>query len=246
MAARAERDKLSSLLYWYPKLKAANIVPMPQTVIVETPTQTSWRNCTWQPTKLATRFFCAQTWSQASLTGRTHATSPSARPFSGFQRGLLCSASSSSWTMNSEHSGECLLRERRYFVKDGAVTCHHPYWRQEAIEKWLAPRRRMGIKTELPENWRELLAKINNEGAESEEVAYLIRTAERVGKLVGGYWSVDFAYVKEARSKPTLAPDNYLPNWYLIDMAQGVDSSHPSDCPVLPGELRAEMKAEEQ
>jgi len=106
-------------------------------------------------------------------------------------------------------AGMPVAAERRYFVRDGVVECHHPYWPAAAIED--------GRRSEaLPENWRELLAELNHETA--EEVGLLTGYAECVGGALPGFWSVDFARAKGGE-------------WFLIDMATGEASWHPEDCP---------------
>jgi hypothetical protein len=94
--------------------------------------------------------------------------------------------------------------ERRYFIENGRVLCHHPYWIEEAIIK---PSKK---------NWRRLSREMNQES--NEEIALLTRYAEQVSKAVRGFWSVDFCR--------SLGGD-----WYLIDMAIGENSWHPKDCP---------------
>ena len=95
--------------------------------------------------------------------------------------------------------------ERRYFVRDGKVVCHHPYWVADAIQQ--------GTDAgDLPHNWRELLEGANAES--DEEIALLTRYSEMVGTVCGGYWSVDFCLAKDG-------------TWYLIDMAEGEKSWHP-------------------
>lgn len=97
-----------------------------------------------------------------------------------------------------------IAKERRYFVEDGAVLCHHPYWPEDAIEQSsLEP---------SAENWRELLADLNRE--DEDEVALLSSYAGSVASILDGYWSVDFA-------------KGQYGIWYLIDMALGEESWHP-------------------
>jgi hypothetical protein len=98
--------------------------------------------------------------------------------------------------------------ERRYFVRDGETICHHPYWIAEAVEQG-AP------EGSLPENWRELLELVNTETP--EEIELLTGYAETIGKVLKGYWSVDFCKAKDGR-------------WVFIDAAEGLASWHP-DCP---------------
>jgi len=104
-------------------------------------------------------------------------------------------------------------KERRYFVKDGQVTCHHPYWPEEAIEEAHSIRH-----NPLPDNWRELLRELNTET--EEEIRLLSDYARKIGERLSGYWSVDFAKGKDGK-------------WYFIDAALGQDSWHP-DCDRKP------------
>jgi hypothetical protein len=93
--------------------------------------------------------------------------------------------------------------ERRYFVKDGEVLCHHPYWPEAAI------------KDPDHENWESLLRSINFQ--EACEVILLKRYATIISMAVPGCWSVDFAKAKNGV-------------WYFIDMADARLSWHPEDC----------------
>lgn len=99
--------------------------------------------------------------------------------------------------------------ERRYFIKDGKVICHHPYWVENSIKFWVR-------NYKPPENWVELLREINTET--EDEITLLSKYSIAIGKVLKGYWSVDFAYAKDG-------------TWYLIDMATGEKSWHPEDCP---------------
>jgi hypothetical protein len=96
--------------------------------------------------------------------------------------------------------------ERRYFVKDGKLICHHPYWIEDAI-------RNPSIN-----NWKEVLKELNKE---ADEVELLTKYAESIGKNLKGYWSIDFSKSKEGK-------------WYCIDMALASDSWHP-DCKFAVG-----------
>jgi len=94
--------------------------------------------------------------------------------------------------------------ERRYFIEDGKVLCHHPYWIEEAI---INP---------SSKDWRRLSREMNKESP--EEIALLTSYAEQVSQKVPGFWSVDFC-------------QEYEGAWVLIDMADGEDSWHPKGCP---------------
>jgi hypothetical protein len=82
-----------------------------------------------------------------------------------------------------------ITKERRYFVVDGRVVGHHPYWPPGAFNI-----------EDL--GWRIPLERINKEPA--SEVAFLTSETEKVGSVVPGAWSVDWLWAGR---------------WWLIDMA---------------------------
>jgi hypothetical protein len=94
-------------------------------------------------------------------------------------------------------------KERRYFVRDGNVVCSHPYWPASAFNNHPA---RMANDPA----WEEKLS-ILNKRDETENC--LTGYAEKVGRKLGGYWSIDFA--KDRFGK-----------WWLLDMALGDNSYH--------------------
>ncbi len=97
--------------------------------------------------------------------------------------------------------------ERRYFIKDGEVICHHHYWIKDAI---LRP---------SVDNWEQLSDEMNLETV--DEIKLLTLYAEQVAKAVGNdYWSIDFCKARDGR-------------WILIDMAEGERSWHPENCPIV-------------
>ena len=93
--------------------------------------------------------------------------------------------------------------ERRYFVKDGEVCCHHPYWPEAAIRD---PNKK---------DWKKRLHCINLE--ERCEIELLTRYAQIIGSEFPGSWSIDFAQARDS-------------TWYFIDMADARVSWHPEDC----------------
>lgn len=116
--------------------------------------------------------------------------------------------------------GMPVARERRYFVLDGRVVCHHPYWPEDAIR----------FRQE-PEGWREKLAVLNEEAP--DEVELLSGYAARLGAALPGYWSLDFARGADGV-------------WYFIDAARGELSWHPA-CPHRPtGGGNGDGKSREQ
>ncbi len=121
------------------------------------------------------------------------------------------------------YGGMPVAKERRYFVRDGIVECHHPYWIHDAIEDWDKRRHTLMARVkripdtqnigDMPKDWREILSELNRETL--EEINLLSKYAAEIGKAIGpGYWSVDFAKGKDGV-------------WYFIDMAEGEKSWHP-------------------
>lgn len=95
-------------------------------------------------------------------------------------------------------------KERRYFIEDGNILCHHPYWPSESIEEHTQET-----------DWQEKLATLNEETP--KEVKLLSEYALKVSAALPGYWSVDFAKAKDGA-------------WYLIDMALAANSYHWPGC----------------
>ena len=108
-------------------------------------------------------------------------------------------------------------KERRYFIKDGKIQCHHPYWPVDAIE--------------MPdnENYKTLLKELNQE--EEQEIKLLSKYSLKVRDAlkIHDYWSIDFA-----------CGSNGI--WYLIDIAIGENSFHWLDCEFCPNEMRAQYQ----
>ena len=107
-------------------------------------------------------------------------------------------------------------KERRYFIEDRLVKCHHPYWYPDAIEGHTEKK-----------NWRSIVDALNYEN--ESEIKFLTHYAELVGSVLDGYWSVDFAMSKKG-------------TWYLFDMARGNESFHWLECPFCPIEQREHRK----
>ena len=96
--------------------------------------------------------------------------------------------------------------ERRYFIDNGKIQCHHPYWIEDSIRQGVNP---------LPGNWKDLLKEANTES--SDEINLLSNWAGNIAKVFPGYWSIDFCKARKG-------------NWYMIDMADGEKSWHPYYC----------------
>lgn len=91
--------------------------------------------------------------------------------------------------------------ERRYFIKNGKLLCHHSYWIKNAI-------RRPSVN-----NWEHLSDKMNLETP--KEIKLLTNYTQQVAMVIkDGFWSIDFCKAKDGR-------------WILIDMAIGERSWHP-------------------
>lgn len=103
-------------------------------------------------------------------------------------------------------NGLPIAPERRYFVKDGKVLCHHAYWVKNAI--------RFYSGTREPNDWERSLEMLNVEPG--FEIALLTSYAEKLGSVLEGAWSLDFAEAANGGR-------------YFIDCAEAKSSWHP-DC----------------
>ncbi len=99
-----------------------------------------------------------------------------------------------------------IVKERRYFVQDGKVVCHHPYWPEDVFNDQCTSR----------SDWRERLDVINEEPR--HEVRLLSKLSSIVATAIGGQWSIDWLW-SESEGK-----------WYLIDMAEAKHSYHWPGC----------------
>jgi hypothetical protein len=103
-----------------------------------------------------------------------------------------------------------VAKERRYFVRDGKVECHHEYWVEGAIRQGMQGR-------DIPESeWLPQWQDLNRQ--DDDEITLLTGYTKAIGKELAGYWSVDFAKAQDGR-------------WLLIDMGRGEISYHKEDCP---------------
>ena len=136
------------------------------------------------------------------------------------------------WKFKAFHGDLPISPERRYFIKDGSILCHHPYWAEGAVqdgimtkEKWeeLAthfdsiPKPLPGhTNCFIPNNWQELLAEMNDEPFDEVELlsGYALIVATHP-ELESDFWSIDFCKARDG-------------TWYLIDCALGEKSYHPS------------------
>ncbi len=102
-----------------------------------------------------------------------------------------------------------VTKERRYFISDEEVICHHPYWPQESI---VDP---IDVEGNPVTDWQEKLEKLNYES--ELEIKHLSELSRQVGKHFDGFWSVDWL-------------SDINGNWNCIDMALGSMSYHWKDC----------------
>lgn len=94
--------------------------------------------------------------------------------------------------------------ERRYFIKDGKLLCHHPYWIEDSIRDPSIP------------NWKETSKEMNYE-THSEQITLRGYTF-KIAKVLEGSWSIDFCRGKDGK-------------WWFIDAALASQSWHPDTCP---------------
>lgn len=133
------------------------------------------------------------------------------------------------WRFKAFHGEMPVSRERRYFIREGKVQCHHPYWIEEAIEQAHEGEGGMlfgniYMHHRLPSNWRIQLAEVNTEIP--EEINLLMGYAQNVADTLAeqgdlNYYSVDFACGRDRKT------------WWLIDMAEGERSWHQEGCPFI-------------
>lgn len=98
-----------------------------------------------------------------------------------------------------------ITKERRYFINDGKVQCHHPYWPEEAFRD-----------DDKLSDYKKLSLEIMNYEPDIE-VRLLTEMSEFVATKFPGYWSLD--WLQDVTGK-----------WWAIDMAQGERSFHWKGC----------------
>jgi hypothetical protein len=103
------------------------------------------------------------------------------------------------------HNGMPVTKERRYFVENGKVVFHHPYWVPNSVDNPSSP------------NWESELEAINLESL--EEISLLKALTEKVGIALGDSWSVDWMQSDSGE-------------WFLIDMAESNKSFKWHDYPL--------------
>lgn len=230
-----EKNTLTSLRYWFPLIQNLGI-PVPKTIIVPVEPMgllkqelspgfitalKSMAKSIGYPVFMKTDL-CAgkHDWKNTCFVPNEEALLKNLYPLAEFnEMADICGLPYTSIVLreflNLETAFEAfpgkmpINKERRYFIKDGEVICHHPYWPEEAFE-------RDGYSFTKDPDWREKLAKLNYE--DDDEVIILTCFAKEVGKVLPGFWSVDFAKTKDGV-------------WYLIDMAVGQASYHWAGCP---------------
>lgn len=114
-------------------------------------------------------------------------------------------------------NGMPVAREFRFFIKDGAVQCYHPYWFPSCMERpdcedWLPKLRET---QRIDESEVKLLSD------------YSVKISDAVKSLGAedNCWSLDYCIDRKGV-------------WYLTDMAFGPDSYHYSSCKFAPERMR--------
>lgn len=102
------------------------------------------------------------------------------------------------------YHGLPITKERRYFIENGEVICHHPYWPIDSIHNADTG------------SWKEVLAESNQEP--EEEVKLLSEQSRRVSRRFSGAWSLDWLLTERG--------------WVAIDMAIADDSFHWPECAI--------------
>jgi hypothetical protein len=233
----------NSLLYWYPKIR--DLVPTPKTAWVKIP-ENAWAvEWLWKPVPksfksklrqvardigyplfMRTDYFSGKhnykdtcyvesedklMFNLIRLIEANEMTGIVGLPISAI---VLRELVELDWRFHAFVGELPIAPEVRYFIKKNKVQCCHFYWVEDAIRF---------VKEKI--DWRKELAEMKDEAmSDTEHRKY----ANRVAKVIDGYWSIDFA---KSRSS----------DWYLIDMAIGNESYHPSDCKFLSREEREVM-----
>ncbi len=99
-----------------------------------------------------------------------------------------------------------VVREFRYFIADGAVTCWHPYWPLDALNDG-------GFAADVPEGWYEAMCR-------HDEAATALATRVAAVFRDDGAWSVDVLATRRG--------------WVVTDMAEAGISYHWPECPHAP------------
>jgi hypothetical protein len=218
----------NSMLLWYPQIKDLPI-PQPQTLILRIPFDVllGWiegpipKDHQELITGFAERlgypvFIRTDVSSGKHLWKDTCFVENKGRLFANIQRliednqcaslsGLFCNALvfRKFIDMDSRFTafqGLPICPERRYFINNGEITDHFPYWPEQAI-----------IDPSISE-WKQELAKANAETA--DEIELLSGYAKSVSEVMEGEWSVDFCRGRDGK-------------WWMIDLACAEDSWRP-------------------
>lgn len=105
----------------------------------------------------------------------------------------------------SAFSGMPVAREYRCFIRDGLVTCVHPYWPPDSL-----------ANPSVPDWWDRL---VELYPPRSSHVGDAARIAQATARAFDGSWSLDLAQHRDG-------------TWYAIDMAEAERSFHWPGCPV--------------
>ncbi len=109
-----------------------------------------------------------------------------------------------------------ICREFRFFVRDGEISCWHPYWPKFALLEGF-PR---GVPDDFDGRY-ELLCYLP--AGDEPAIRSMVDDA---GLVLGGEWSVDVLETKLG--------------WYITDVAEAARSFHWPDCPNCPEAMKAQ------
>lgn len=103
-------------------------------------------------------------------------------------------------------NGFPVTREMRYFIRDGAIECRHPYWPEAALK---------GRASITGDNLHQEVERMNT--IEDGDMRTLDEYALTIAKHMRGYWSLDFLQTADMK-------------WVATDMALGDLSFHWPGC----------------
>jgi len=238
---RMERNKQNSMFYWHPKIKDLPIA-QPKTesykfnksefeiIAKEEGIPTSvYENCLPIAKKIGFPLFmrtdnnsCKHFWEKTCYV-------PDEKVLKNHIFELISYSSMQGWMSYTDNglffrefiplttkfkafSGFPVNKERRYFIKNGKIQCHHPYWYPDSIKD----------NTDF-KNWEKVVSALNYET--DAEIKKLSEYALIIAELFKEYWSVDFAMSKKSI-------------WFLFDMARGEDSFHWKECKYCSNDVK--------
>lgn len=92
--------------------------------------------------------------------------------------------------------GMPITKERRYFIQNGKVECHHPYWPEEAFQD---------------DAFTNLIRQMNKES--ENEIGQLTDLSTIIGMIFPEYWSMDWLYSSEGWMLTDMAEGEKSYHW---------------------------------